>query len=174
MSSDRRGQGLLRRCRFCGLLPAYLGIKCILLKAKIVSLAYLDTRIISLASGCINLLWSLFVFLPFALNGRDPIGFLDRVVWEIPMEAVWPLVLGLGICEVISSVSNSYRGRLVCSLWSMMWWLWLTSMAFLEPPNESAAIMFAVFTFFRSWTFITINHTHPEGKNYGGTTHVVQ
>jgi hypothetical protein len=152
-------------------LPPRLATHFIHFMAHLRSLIYLDTRIVSLMSGCINITWAIFVFGPFVLADNYPTGFLARIVWSAPYEIVIPLMLALGLCEVLSSITNNYRWRIICSLLSVMWWIWLTAMSFAATPNESAGVMFAVMTVFRSWTFVTISRTHPEGIHYHANRH---
>jgi hypothetical protein len=164
---DRRGQTAFKVSPSRRYIPTIVCMQCALFVAGFKTLKYLDTRILSLMSGCINLIWVFAVFIPMVVTNATPIGFLYRLVWGAPYQYIIPVVAALGVCEIWSAITNSYRGRLVCSMLSMFWWTWLTTMAFIGPTNESAAWMFAVITFFRSWTFVTINHTHPEGKHHG-------
>lgn len=137
----------------------------VVLKARLKSLEFLDTRILSMLSGVINICWALFVVAPYLLFDVVPTGIFIRLAFQLDDTVVFCLftcILVLGLSELLCAVINHYWCRICVSLISVVWWSFLAAVAAIDPPNVSALWQFAPMAFFRMWTFVTINNLHPE------------
>jgi hypothetical protein len=141
-------------------LPYVFQVRYLNFMARVAALSYIDTRILSILSGVVNVTWVLAVFIPYIIADSYPSGFLSRIVFGAPYEyIIGPLFL-MGCCEIFSAIMNNYRGRFYCSIASVAWWTWLTGMSFAVQPNETAGWMFGIIAIFRGWTFVTLSNTH--------------
>lgn len=164
---ERRGTSEHKYGVTCKWLTPRQQVRVAYLIARLKSLAWLDTRVFSLFCGTVNIVWFFAVMVP-VLTHQDPdlVGFLARVVAVVPIEYIAGPVLVMGITEIFCALFNVYYCRVIVAFVSVFWWSWLAAVAYIDPVNETAALLFIVMTVFRAWSMITINFTHPKSVHY--------
>jgi hypothetical protein len=164
---ERRGKEPHKYGVHCNWLKPRQQVLLVKAIARLRSLAFTDMRVFSMFSGVCNIGWFAVVFWPVITHEQaDIVGFMARVIYVAPVHVIaWPVLL-LGMTEIYCAIFNLYYCRLFVAFVSMWWWGWLAGVALLDPPNESAGMIFCIVVLFRFWSFVTVNFTHPASPRY--------
>lgn len=142
------------RCRLCRLLTCPT-VR--LFAARLPSLMYLDTRLMTLLSGCLILTWVGGGLYEWYVSSGPLRGSVGKVVFYTPIWTLAVVLIPLGLLEIYAAIVNSRRIRRAAVFLDVFWWSWLTGLMFLDPVNVPAGLTYGVISLFRVWNFAMLN-----------------
>lgn len=138
----------------CALCRAWFGVPVRFFFARLRALRYCDTRLYSLFSGLLTLVWLAGLDMDHSANAL--VSSMEKVLYYIPSAYLYSILIPLACGEVLAVVYNNYNGRKFSSFMSLNWWCWLAILMFQTPTNIGAVLTFSVVAAFRAWTFVTL------------------
>lgn len=134
--------------------------------ARLKSLMYLDTRIMTLFSGTLILAWVGGGIYEWHVADGPILGSVGKVLFYVRIEVLALILVPLALTEIFAAVVNSLRIRKAITLFDIMWWTWLAAMMFQEPVNVPAGLTYGVIAAFRIWSFLVLNLFHAGRSQY--------